>query len=210
MQCDKMAQFGHADEPVVDVRAAEMIQDIECAEPALMTHAELAGMENSEDFYGKPGWDAGWLVDAYLRHDELQAGLDVAQLADLIERKTAAANEACDAKESDLDAHGYGRHDDDPALVVGLAPPSTTMTDDEIVAAIAHCPPREPAQAAGQEADLDAMIDRGIAAQDEAPEDDEAEDVDGGAACVCGHSIEEHGNDPEFPGSTACQYGGCR
>lgn len=24
-------------------------------------------------------------------------------------------------------------------------------------------------------------------------------------ACVCGHSEEEHGNDPDFPGSTACQ-----
>lgn len=23
-------------------------------------------------------------------------------------------------------------------------------------------------------------------------------------ACVCGHSEEEHGNDPEYPGSTAC------
>jgi len=24
-------------------------------------------------------------------------------------------------------------------------------------------------------------------------------------ACICGHSkIDEHGNDPEFPGSTAC------
>lgn len=23
--------------------------------------------------------------------------------------------------------------------------------------------------------------------------------------CTCGHSEEEHGNDPEYPGSTACQ-----
>lgn len=23
-------------------------------------------------------------------------------------------------------------------------------------------------------------------------------------SCVCGHSEEEHGNDPEYPGSTAC------
>ena len=22
--------------------------------------------------------------------------------------------------------------------------------------------------------------------------------------CTCGHSKEEHGNDPEYPGSTAC------
>lgn len=25
-----------------------------------------------------------------------------------------------------------------------------------------------------------------------------------GTTCVCGHAVEEHGNDPEFPGSTAC------
>jgi hypothetical protein len=25
-----------------------------------------------------------------------------------------------------------------------------------------------------------------------------------GTACTCGHAVEEHGNDPEFPGSTAC------
>jgi len=24
-------------------------------------------------------------------------------------------------------------------------------------------------------------------------------------SCVCGHSEEEHGHDPEYPGSTACQ-----
>jgi hypothetical protein len=24
-------------------------------------------------------------------------------------------------------------------------------------------------------------------------------------ACTCGHSKEEHGHDPEYPGSTACQ-----
>ena len=23
-------------------------------------------------------------------------------------------------------------------------------------------------------------------------------------ACTCGHTEEEHGNDPKFPGSTAC------
>lgn len=28
-------------------------------------------------------------------------------------------------------------------------------------------------------------------------------------ACVCGHSIEEHGNDPEFLGSTACTECDC-
>jgi hypothetical protein len=26
--------------------------------------------------------------------------------------------------------------------------------------------------------------------------------------CVCGHSPEEHGRDPEYPGSTACQADG--
>lgn len=25
-----------------------------------------------------------------------------------------------------------------------------------------------------------------------------------GTACTCGHAIEEHGNDPKYPGSTAC------
>lgn len=24
--------------------------------------------------------------------------------------------------------------------------------------------------------------------------------------CVCGHSHEDHGHDPEFPGSTACHH----
>jgi hypothetical protein len=27
--------------------------------------------------------------------------------------------------------------------------------------------------------------------------------------CTCGHSIEEHGDDPEHPGSTACIACGC-
>ncbi len=27
--------------------------------------------------------------------------------------------------------------------------------------------------------------------------------------CTCGHSPEEHGNDPQFPGSTACSVEGC-
>lgn len=25
-------------------------------------------------------------------------------------------------------------------------------------------------------------------------------------ACTCGHSEEEHGHDPKYPGSTACRY----
>lgn len=29
-----------------------------------------------------------------------------------------------------------------------------------------------------------------------------------GTTCVCGHAIEEHGHDPEYPGSTACQADG--
>ena len=28
-------------------------------------------------------------------------------------------------------------------------------------------------------------------------------------ACVCGHSEEEHGHDPKYPGSSACQAEGC-
>lgn len=28
-------------------------------------------------------------------------------------------------------------------------------------------------------------------------------------ACVCGHAPEEHGDDPKYPGSTACQVEGC-
>ena len=28
-------------------------------------------------------------------------------------------------------------------------------------------------------------------------------------ACTCGHSIEEHGKDPEHPGSTACTQCDC-
>jgi hypothetical protein len=27
--------------------------------------------------------------------------------------------------------------------------------------------------------------------------------------CICGHSIEEHGRDPEHPGSTACTECDC-
>lgn len=28
-------------------------------------------------------------------------------------------------------------------------------------------------------------------------------------SCVCGHAIEEHGHDPKYPGSTACQIDEC-
>jgi hypothetical protein len=46
------------------------------------------------------------------------------------------------------------------------------------------------------------------------PEADAAPDHSGneastGTACTCGHSVEEHGNDPEFPGSTACDECDC-
>lgn len=27
--------------------------------------------------------------------------------------------------------------------------------------------------------------------------------------CVCGHAVEEHGDDPKYPGSTACQECDC-
>lgn len=27
--------------------------------------------------------------------------------------------------------------------------------------------------------------------------------------CACGHAPEEHGNDPDFPGSTACTVDEC-
>jgi hypothetical protein len=27
--------------------------------------------------------------------------------------------------------------------------------------------------------------------------------------CVCGHAKDDHGNDPEYPGSTACNHKGC-
>jgi hypothetical protein len=30
-----------------------------------------------------------------------------------------------------------------------------------------------------------------------------------GTACTCGHSIEEHGHDPEYPGSTSCSECDC-
>lgn len=29
------------------------------------------------------------------------------------------------------------------------------------------------------------------------------------ATCQCGHAPEEHGGDPNYPGSTACQVEGC-
>lgn len=28
-------------------------------------------------------------------------------------------------------------------------------------------------------------------------------------ACTCGHAEEEHGHDPKYPGSTACQVEEC-
>lgn len=28
-------------------------------------------------------------------------------------------------------------------------------------------------------------------------------------ACTCGHAAEEHGHDPEHPGSSACSVEGC-
>jgi len=28
-------------------------------------------------------------------------------------------------------------------------------------------------------------------------------------ACHCGHTVEEHGHDPQHPGSTSCQIDGC-
>lgn len=29
-------------------------------------------------------------------------------------------------------------------------------------------------------------------------------------ACMCGHVEDEHGSDPEYPGSTACTIDGCK
>jgi hypothetical protein len=29
------------------------------------------------------------------------------------------------------------------------------------------------------------------------------------SACACGHSKEEHGHDPVYPGSSACAVDGC-
>ena len=29
------------------------------------------------------------------------------------------------------------------------------------------------------------------------------------SACMCGHAIEEHGDDPKYPGSTACGVDDC-
>jgi hypothetical protein len=29
------------------------------------------------------------------------------------------------------------------------------------------------------------------------------------STCVCGHAIEEHGDDPKYPASTACNADGC-
>lgn len=28
-------------------------------------------------------------------------------------------------------------------------------------------------------------------------------------ACACGHALEEHGGDPEYPGSTSCNEDDC-
>lgn len=30
-----------------------------------------------------------------------------------------------------------------------------------------------------------------------------------GTSCTCGHAVEEHGNDPEYPGSTSCSECDC-
>ncbi len=29
------------------------------------------------------------------------------------------------------------------------------------------------------------------------------------AVCVCGHSLDDHGHDPDYPNSTACQDDDC-
>lgn len=30
------------------------------------------------------------------------------------------------------------------------------------------------------------------------------------STCCCGHEEDEHGHDPDYPGSTACNVPGCR
>jgi hypothetical protein len=66
----------------------------------------------------------------------------------------------------------------------------TKMTDDEIVAEVALSPPGS-TWAPPVERPL-AIKSRGNA------------DSTGDTCCVCGHAVEEHGNDPLYPGSTAC------
>jgi hypothetical protein len=61
-------------------------------------------------------------------------------------------------------------------------------------------------------ADLDAKgpaygaINDAFDAEDEALVGNAASE---GIACTCGHAVEEHGNDPEFPGSTGCSECDC-
>jgi len=52
---------------------------------------------------------------------------------------------------------------------------------------------------------VSSRIDEGRALCDFAPQP-----VQLSTACMCGHSVEEHGHDPKFPASTACRVKECK
>jgi putative zinc finger protein len=72
----KRTSLGYANEPIVDVRAAEIAQDRECGVEPLVTHAEASGMASRVRWYTGWGWDAGWLARAIEEHDAIQRDIE--------------------------------------------------------------------------------------------------------------------------------------
>jgi hypothetical protein len=81
--CGVRISLGHADEPMVDVSAAMLIQDRENGIARRATHSEESGLAGTQRWYGKPGWDAGYLASAHEHHDAIMRddGADDSDLA---------------------------------------------------------------------------------------------------------------------------------
>lgn len=104
----------------VEIRAAEMIQDIEgCSEDRKMTTAEGCGWFSAWGMHncGDSGWESGWLARAYVEHDELQSHGALHALADKLEAENAelraeSAREFAEILVSETIADIFGPKDD--------------------------------------------------------------------------------------------------
>lgn len=84
-----VASLGYADEPPVDVQAAEIDQARRSGKPPLVTSAQESGMASRSRWYDpeheRSGWDAGWLARAIEEHDAIQLDVEPASGADVVE-----------------------------------------------------------------------------------------------------------------------------
>jgi hypothetical protein len=69
--CGTWFPLDYADEPMVDMCAAMIIQDREAGEQPRTTHSEASGLAGTLLWYGTPGWDAGWVASAHEHHDAI-------------------------------------------------------------------------------------------------------------------------------------------